>query len=212
MINCGIYVIVNLVNNKKYIGSTINFKNRWDKHKKDLKNNKHHSIHLQRAWNKYGEENFLFEVLEYVQDVNDLIQIEQYYLDWMETWKEENGYNICSTAGSTLGIKLSVEIRKQRSERVKGAKNPMYGKHFSDESKEKMAITQRGEKSAVAKLTWDIVNKIRQEYLVGDVSYRVLARKYNVCDGTIQAVIENRTWYDPNYIPSSARKKKRYEK
>lgn len=52
MSNIGVYKITNIINNKIYIGSTANkqgFKKRWSYHGCDLKNNKHHSRHLQRA-------------------------------------------------------------------------------------------------------------------------------------------------------------------
>ena len=60
----GIYKIRNLINNKIYIGSTINFRQRWYTHKTLLTNNKHPNSHLQNAWNKYGPANFVFEIME----------------------------------------------------------------------------------------------------------------------------------------------------
>lgn len=56
----GIYKIVNKINNKVYIGESLDIERRWDEHKEDLNNNKHHSKKLQSAWNKYGEESFEF--------------------------------------------------------------------------------------------------------------------------------------------------------
>lgn len=74
-----IYQIINLKNNNKYIGSTKNFLNRKNRHLRELRKNKHHSIYLQRAWNKYGEENFLFSIIkEYINiNYNTLLEIEQ---------------------------------------------------------------------------------------------------------------------------------------
>jgi len=60
----GIYKISSIDTGDFYIGSSINIKDRWIRHKKDLNKNRHHSIFLQRAWNKYGKSNFLFEVLQ----------------------------------------------------------------------------------------------------------------------------------------------------
>lgn len=60
----GVYMIKNVLNNHKYIGSTKNFKQRLKQHLSDLRNNKHHSPHLQAAWNKYGEKHFVFQILE----------------------------------------------------------------------------------------------------------------------------------------------------
>ena len=60
----GIYQIKNIINGKKYIGLSKNCENRFKKHKGLLKNNKHENIKLQNAWNKYGEQNFVFSIIE----------------------------------------------------------------------------------------------------------------------------------------------------
>jgi len=76
----GIYKIRNINNNDCYIGSAKNINRRWNRHRCGLRNNKHENIILQRAWNKYGEENFIFEILEECM-VEDLLTNEQKYLD-----------------------------------------------------------------------------------------------------------------------------------
>ncbi len=67
----GIYKIVNIKNGKMYIGSSKNIKRRWSVHKSALKNNRHHSTYLQRAWNKYGKENFIYEVIKEMPNASD---------------------------------------------------------------------------------------------------------------------------------------------
>ena len=57
----GIYMITNTIDNKRYIGKSIDLKRRIRKHKYYLSNETHHNIHLQRAYNKYGLEYFKFE-------------------------------------------------------------------------------------------------------------------------------------------------------
>lgn len=86
----GIYKIENIINNKVYIGSSNNIERRWKEHKRLLNNNKHHSIKLQRAWNKYGSENFKFSVLEECE-VDRLLYLEQYYIDKFKSYFA--GYN-----------------------------------------------------------------------------------------------------------------------
>ncbi|MFD6209715.1 GIY-YIG nuclease family protein [Peribacillus sp. NPDC060253] len=61
----GIYQILNLKNNKVYIGQTNNLLYRRSQHFRSLKDNKHYNNYLQRAFNKFGEKLFVFEVLEY---------------------------------------------------------------------------------------------------------------------------------------------------
>lgn len=101
----GIYRIINKVNDKMYIGSSYNLEKRLASHISMLINNKHHSIHLQNAYNKYGDDNFDFEVLEECER-EFLLDREQYYLNlYLEADKYvtgesmtfiEKGYNICS--------------------------------------------------------------------------------------------------------------------
>lgn len=104
----GVYMIKNVLNNHKYIGSTKNFKQRLKQHISDLHNNKHHSSYLQAAWNKYGEKHFVFQILETCEPIKDtLIFLEQKYLDL----KPE--YNILNVAYSCLGRKFSEEEKKR---------------------------------------------------------------------------------------------------
>jgi group I intron endonuclease len=60
---CGLYQIVNLIDGKRYIGSSCELKKRLKTHIKQLNSNKHHCIHLQRAYNKYGQKEFKIEIL-----------------------------------------------------------------------------------------------------------------------------------------------------
>lgn len=90
----GIYQIKNLVNGKFYIGSSKDINKRFSQHKNMLNKNSHHSIALQRAWNKYGAINFDFLILEIVTDIDTLLEREQEWLDKTECYKSINGYNI----------------------------------------------------------------------------------------------------------------------
>ncbi len=159
----GIYQIRNIANGKRYVGSSIDLSTRWKKHINKLKNNKHHSILLQRAWDKYSEALFVFEILELVSRGNltkkefraPLLAREQHYKDLYKSYDPEYGYDICKIAGNTLGCswKLSEETKIKMSEARmgnknpnfggnKGNKNPMFGKCQSDRSKRKNRETQ----------------------------------------------------------------------
>jgi len=135
----GVYQIRNIINEKVYIGSSLNIDERFKKHKQTLRRNKHHNIHLQRAWNKYGESNFIFEVLIVLKKKNKLLKTEQNYID-----NSDKKYNIAETATATYDYKHTKSTKKKISEFAKsrtGSKNPFYGKKVTEEMKRKARIT-----------------------------------------------------------------------
>ena len=75
-----IYKIINTVNNKFYVGSTTNTKERFRTHRNRLRKNKHHSQHLQAAWNKYGEHVFVFHIIQTVLEGESLQAAEDVWL------------------------------------------------------------------------------------------------------------------------------------
>lgn len=75
----GIYKIEGINNNKPYIGSSNNIERRWNEHIRQLNKGEHHSIKLQRAWNKYGQDNFIFTIIEECE-INELLNREHYYI------------------------------------------------------------------------------------------------------------------------------------
>ncbi len=131
-----IYSITNIINNKKYVGSAVNYKIRWVRHLSELKHNRHHSVYLQNAYKKYGKENFVFEILEYVNEINELINREQFWIDEINP-----EYNMTLIAGlkSHLGMKRSEETKKKISEALKGKK-------ISEEHKKKISYAKKGVK------------------------------------------------------------------
>lgn len=111
--NSGIYKIENKVNGKLYIGSTINFKKRWWKHKALLRHGKHPNSHLQASWIKYGENNFAFTIVEECSP-NSLLCKEQYYMDTLNPV-----YNQTLVAGK-------IEMTPERKRKLSNAINRAY--------------------------------------------------------------------------------------
>ena len=165
MIKSGIYCIENLINYKKYIGQSVNIYARWKQHISELNGNKHFNDYLQKSWNKYGEDNFKFYVIEYC-DINELDDKEIYYIDFYQTLNRDTGYNLMS--GGTFGRKYSQESREKMSRSlqghkvsnetrqkikdnhadISGEKNGMYGKHHTEDAKRKVSEANRGKISA----------------------------------------------------------------
>ncbi len=135
----GIYKIVNTLNNKVYVGSSCNINNRWNQHKKSLSNNTHHSLKLQRTYNKYGDI-FIYELITECK-IEDLLTEEQYYIELLNSYK--NGYNSVSIAGSNLGMKHTIETKNKLKESSIGNTNRI-GKKHTEESKLKISIKLKG--------------------------------------------------------------------
>jgi len=103
----GVYSITNNINNKVYIGESNNIERRWQEHKDELNTNSHHNYKLQNDWNTYGEQNFIFEILEEMQKLDksyktnmQLIYLEGKYIKQYDSIS--NGYNIEDTIEEIL--------------------------------------------------------------------------------------------------------------
>lgn len=109
----GIYAIVNTKNSKVYVGSAINLDQRKKTHFTRLRCSKHPSKHLQAAFSKYGEEAFVFRMLESVEDIEKLLSREQHWIDTLVP-----AYNKRKFANSNLGLPKSSEERASQSDAV----------------------------------------------------------------------------------------------
>lgn len=189
----GVYRIRNVVNQKAYIGSSTNTKNRFRGHRRMLRSTTHHCKHLQAAWCLYGEECFKFEVVEEVSDVRELHDAENRWLAAM--YGHGRCYNSAPTAGATwrgvstedhpaYGSRRTPEVRAKMSAAVKqwfadnpdkiakGEKHYRYGQTLSAEVRKKIGDAQRGVKKAPRVLTDAGRAKILAAAAAGRYSHR----------------------------------------
>lgn len=128
----GVYKITNIKNNKIYVGSTTrSFKERFTEHSRDLSNKSHKNYYLQSSYNKHGNNNFKFEILEIVDNINDIYIIEQKYIDELCINKKVS-YNINLKA--TGQAQHSEEVRKKAGKTFKNTLNTSieYSKKIKD--------------------------------------------------------------------------------
>ena len=166
----GIYTITNKINNKKYIGQSQNIKVRWKNHKAELRHNHHNNTYLQNSWNKYGEHNFEFKIIEEC-NIEKLDEKEMYWIEFYNTVDPECGYNLNNGGGSNRGIK------------------------FSEETKRKMSEVRKG-KRVVKKtdiLTPELVKNIKID-LINGMSIKDASVKYDVTYNSVNGLISNNTW------------------
>ena len=122
----GIYKLTNLSNGKIYIGQSVNVEDRIYKHKMALKGNYHKNDHLQKAWNKYGEDSFLFELIKSCK-IRYLDRFEKLYIRIHKSMNVKYGYN--NENGGNLNKTLAPQtIEKMSNPRasVAGVNNPSW--------------------------------------------------------------------------------------
>ena len=119
----GIYMILNTYNNKCYIGSTKNFYTRKQKHFRLLVLNKHHSNHLQKAYNKYGKDKFTFIILEECE-IEKLLEKEVFWINLKNSLDPRYGYNVA--------IPKRNENLKLREDTILKLKMNSYKQWYSD--------------------------------------------------------------------------------
>lgn len=98
---CGVYKILCAASTRTYVGSSVNLRKRQQKHVRELRAGTHHNEKLQRAWSKYGEAAFTFEVIESGLAKNELLAREQHWLDTLNA--VDAGFNLSRVVGQPSG-------------------------------------------------------------------------------------------------------------
>jgi group I intron endonuclease len=134
-----IYVITNKINNKKYVGQTINPNSRFNQH--IISSKKDTNIFLYNAINKYGNENFSFDLVEIDIPIEDVNEREKDWISKLKT-KKPYGYNLTDGGEGTLGYKHTNETKEKLSKMKKGVPNHPQ----TEETKRKISKANKGRK------------------------------------------------------------------
>lgn len=221
MIVSGIYRIVCRKNGRYYYGSSNNIQKRWWTHKNYLKKNKHSNIFLQRAWNKYGESSFVFELVESVTNDDMLLLVEQVYLS--NHVGKSNCMNMKETAGGGLThrkhdrfvgnrkgkIPWNKGLRKETDKRIANASILLSEKRKAMQvvpwNKGRTSIYSKSTLTTMrerklnkpnpsrAKLTEYDVRAIREGYVKGETLV-ALGKIYKVSPDTVSQITKRKTW------------------
>lgn len=189
----GIYRIRNLITGKIYIGqTTMHFIKRYWHHQWKLSNCSHDNKHLQAAQLKYGEENFVFEVLHVLKDGEDINKLEIEYIQFFDSDDGKHGYNI-QHGGQE---KKLVEYVSSEAHKLVGAKNRehLLGRKLPEETKKYMKESaHRGEDNCSSKLSVSDVIEIKK-MLQDGISANSIGKKFNVSKQNILSIKHNKTW------------------
>jgi group I intron endonuclease len=207
-----IYKIRNTVNDKFYVGSTIDARERFRNHVKLLQNNRHHCKHLQASWNKYGEACFRFEIQEVIEDATKLWDAEARWLT------EHFGKPYCYNAGSSPDApmrgrfgasnpKYQVPIKEEQKEAISATlkafyaedpnNHPRLGKTHSDETKERI----RQSKLANPQPFW--LGKTRSEETRRKISQAQIGRPGRTLSEAEKEAIRQRVRGNKNFLGKS---------
>lgn len=199
-----IYGIINLITGHQYVGSAKNFYKRKRSHLTRLRANIHHSPYLQNSWNKYGEQNFKFILLEKIVEDNMLLIREQWWIN-----NSHSEYNICKIAGSSIGVKRRQETKDKVRNANLGLKHPDWRnkikskaqggenhwtkkKNFSEESKIKMSFAQKKlyESGYIHPFAKVVIEVDENNIVLNEWSSSIKVGKfYNVSSMTIRNII-----------------------
>lgn len=185
----GVYMIKCLSTNKVYIGSAKSIRRRLRVHLHHLRHNKHHSVHLQRAWDKYGEQDFEWCVLDECP-LEDKILWEQQYMDLYKSANRDYGYNMNPRADGQTDRKWTPEQRLRQSISKIGTK-------CSEESKQRRReawiihgeewIKQSQEQRGVS---YDFISPTGQRFTGKGVG--ALAKEWNVDRATFSRLAHHK--------------------
>jgi group I intron endonuclease len=152
----GIYKIINKVNGKYYVGSSLDIYHRFKEHKQYLMHNYHFNDHLQHAWNKYGNEKFEFVIIEQYSCIGrkELLNIEQKYLTTIQA-TPSIAYNLRYNAE---GGQMSEYSKKKIGDKNRGRKHSLESKlkmklaaqtkaPMADTTKQKISLSKMGHKN-----------------------------------------------------------------
>lgn len=193
----GIYKIVNTINNKIYIGyTTLTFGDRRDSHFASLRGGYHFNNHLQEDFNKYGENNFRFDIVEIIEDCcsEDVYKEKEiYYISKYNT--TQTGYNVSTGGNNFSGVRPSKDKIKMLSELNKKLNT---NKSASIETKKKMSDAHNDKKIKINSSGSHILEKsdvkVIKKRLMSGESVNVIARDYEVTPGCISCINMNKNW------------------
>lgn len=137
----GIYILICIANQRFYIGSSAHLRQRLQNHITTLRQGKHRNQHLQRAWFKYGEEEFICGILEYCED-KVLISREQFYIDKFRAI--EIGFNVDLPTNNRLGTKYSPQTVQKLKERLLKERPQRIQKHIQYSGKKFEIVAPNG--------------------------------------------------------------------
>jgi len=144
MKQCGIYSITNIINGKRYVGSSVDMSRRWNCHAYRLRSATCSNPHLQHAWDKYGPSAFVFEIVVLCHD-RDLAEMENYYMCAFCSMESSFGYNLVNASRTQyrLGYGKGKKRRPLTAAHRKKISEAGRGRSPSEETRQKLRMAAK---------------------------------------------------------------------
>jgi len=192
-----IYVILNLVNEKFYIGRTRrSLLVRWKEHLHDAKKR---GFHFSKALNKYGSGNFYMRTIDQTSDEARAYELETFYIKVFQSHDPRYGYN--STLGGDGAGVPNAATRAKMSVMRRGSKHPLWGTHRPESVKKRLSEFHTGSSSPVYRgdlRTDEIVRLYKEGKSLRHIGAIFNADSHTISDRLKAAGIERR----PNWNKS----------
>lgn len=204
--NIGIYKITNKINNKVYIGQTINYKKRSKRHFSYLLRNSHHNLYLQRSYNKYGKDAFSIEMIKECE-ISELDQLEKDYILKYNSIDREYGYNLMDggqkyrnfTDDVKMRMSLARKGKKLTKEHCRNISIGQKGRIITQDAINKANKTKKekgihlGEKNPNALITDETAKRIIISLLDG-LTVKEIALQYETTLDTVYNIMYNKSY------------------
>jgi group I intron endonuclease len=165
-----IYLVRNQINNKIYIGQTSKTVEwRWSRHLIDCFKL---DLYFYRAIRKHGSENFVVKEIDQAETKQEANNLETFYIKLTQSCSPKYGYNgtfggdgglqtpeVRKKISTNIKIALADPVRRERKRELSGGENnPMFGRHQSEETKQKISTANTGRKRSPER-----IEQMRQE-------------------------------------------------
>lgn len=186
-----VYKITNTINQKVYVGKSNTNANRWYRHLEIARNKPKNTYHyLHKSINKYGANNFSYEVLEYFNSEAEAYEAERKYIALYSSNNAKYGMNLNS--GGLGGTKQNQEVKDK-------IRNKRLGFKFSEESKKKMSLSHKTQRPKFPKFTDEQIIEMRREHAQMKLDKRknilpTLMEKYDAARATISFIVSGRNY------------------
>jgi len=200
-----IYCITNKLNNKSYVGQSVDVEERWKNHiydakRKNGKTAQNKKFAIQNAILKYGEDNLIWQIIDQLKTLEEANEAEEFYIAYLQTLAT-NGYNLLPGGNNRTLLEISKQKISDTLKKTsffvgkKGEDHPNFGTKQSEERKLENSLRFSGDSGSGKKIDSTIARQIYIDYMSDiTISLKDLVEKYNIKKSAISNITHKKCW------------------